>query len=136
VAARRIIAFRSRHHNWAVSYGGINLARALYIAYLTGQTGNSIALLYIGDGIISGVDVGGAIYDGVFTQADERSSLIGNLELKVPEHGQLITGAEPTIPTVNIPLSLPANFDNGAVVHLQTIVGPINAIFHKTRELP
>jgi hypothetical protein len=40
--------------------------KALYIGYLTGLAGQTIVLLYIGDGIIAGVDAGTLKYSGSY----------------------------------------------------------------------
>jgi hypothetical protein len=44
---------------------------ALYIAYLTGTAGISMALFYIGKGVIAGGDVGGMRYDGIYQTAED-----------------------------------------------------------------
>lgn len=112
-------------------------ARALYAAYLSGASGNSLALFYIGDGVIAGVDVGGITYDGHVTyEAD--GALQGSVSFTAPAGTPLITGISgPTIPaSVSIPISLPAGFADGRITRIETPLGPLNARFEKIRDLP
>ena len=111
--------------------------RALYAAYLSGASGKSLALFYIGDGVIAGVDVGGITYDGHATyEAD--GSLQGVVSFTAPAGTPLITGISgPTNPTVvSIPISLPAGFADGGFTRIETPLGPLNARFEKIRDLP
>lgn len=112
-------------------------ARALYAAYLSGAAGKSLALFYIGDGVIAGVDVGGVTYDGHATY-EKDGSLQGAVRFTAPPGMPLITGISgPTNPTVvSIPISLPPGFADGAVTRIETPMGPLNARFEKIRDLP
>jgi hypothetical protein len=112
-------------------------ARALYAAYLSGAAGKSLALFYIGDGVIAGVDVGGVVYDGHATYETD-GSLQGAVSFTAPAGTPLITGISgPTSPTVvSIPLSLPEGFADGRVTRIETPMGPLNARFEKIRDLP
>jgi hypothetical protein len=60
---------------------------------MTGQAGNSLGLFYIGDGSVYGIDVGLARYEGKYSQKDNRSPLIGTVEVTLPQNVQLITSA-------------------------------------------
>lgn len=117
---------------------GLGMAtRALYAAYLSGAAGNSLALFYIGDGIIAGVDVGGVTYDGHATPETD-GSLQGVVSFTAPAGTPLITGISgPTDPTaISIPISLPAGFADGRITRIETPMGPLNARFEKIRDLP
>jgi len=113
-------------------------ARALYAAYFSGASGKSIALFYIGDGVIAGVDTGGVTYDGPVTIDETDGSLQGAVNFTVPAGIPMITGISgPTDPTVlSIPISLPATFADGRVTRIETTFGPLNARFEKIRDLP
>ena len=41
------------------------MAKALYVAYFTGVAGQSLALFYIGDGVLAGVDVATMKYTAI-----------------------------------------------------------------------
>ena len=113
------------------------MSRALYAAYLTGTAGQTIALLYIGDGILAGVDVGTMKYEGAYTKNLD-GSLDGAIEYTVPAGSPLITGGTPaTSPTrISLPIKLPAGFDDGRVITINTPLGPVNARFEKVKDIP
>lgn len=112
------------------------MGKALYSAFFTGTTGNSFAIFYIGDGILFGLDAGLATYTGSYTQAGPDAPLVGAIELHAPANTPLITGQPPGgTQTINIPLTLPANFANGSVVRIETPMGPVNAIFRKGQDI-
>jgi hypothetical protein len=116
----------------------IAVSKALYVAYLTGQAGNSLGLFYIGDGSIYGIDVGLVRYEGQYSQHDRHSPLVGSVEMILPEMGQLITGAPLGAGPTRFPirLELAHDFANGDVIRIDTMYGPVNARFEKVQELP
>jgi hypothetical protein len=113
------------------------MAKALYVAYLTGVAGQSIGLFYIGDGIIAGVDAGTMQYNGAYV-ANKDGSMEGAVEYVIPGGTPLITGAPASLtPTrVTVKLALPKGFDDGRVVAIETPLGPVNAKFEKLRDIP
>lgn len=112
------------------------MAKALYCTYLTGMAGQSVGLFYIGDGIVAGIDIATMQYNGAYTIADD-GSLEGAIEYTIPGGTAVITGTTPLTSTkITTPLKLPAGFDDGRVVAIQTPLGPVNARFEKVRDLP
>ena len=111
---------------------------AIYVAYFTALTGQSVGLFYIGSGIISGVDVGGIQYDGNYTVDSTDGSLHGMVTFVLPPNIPLITGVVGgSMPTrIPVELNLPADFGDGKTVTISTPTGPVNARFEKTKELP
>ena len=113
------------------------MAKALYAAYLAGVSGQSIALFYIGDGVIAGVDVSLMQYDGKYSLTSD-GGLDGALEYVVPAGVGLITGAPPSAISTRVAmrLKLPPNFADGQTLTIDTPTGPVNARFEKIKELP
>ena len=113
------------------------MAKALYVAYFTGVAGQSIGLLYIGDGMLVGVDVATMQYEGCY-QTKRDGSLEGVVEYVLPAGAALITGAPAGIaPTrVSVQLTLPADFADGRVITIETPLGPVNAKFEKVKDIP
>ena len=110
--------------------------KALYVAYLTGAASQTMALVYIGGGIIAGVDIGTMRYDGSYA-VNPDGSLEGTLEYVIAAGTTLITGASPSTPTkVPMRLHLPANFADGRVITFETPFGKVNARFEKLKDLP
>jgi hypothetical protein len=109
------------------------MAKALYVAYLTGVAGQSIGLFYIGDGIFAGIDVGTMQYDGTY-KTNSDGSMEGALAYIIPPNTSLITGAAPT--PVTVKLNFPAHFDDGRILKIDTPLGPVNAKFEKIKDIP
>jgi len=113
------------------------MPKALYAAYFTGLAGQSMGLFYIGDGVIAGIDVATMQYDGIYSTALD-GSLDGTVNYILPAGVPLITGmpAGNVATPIAVKLSLPAHFDDGRVVTIETPTGPVNARFEKVKELP
>ncbi len=113
------------------------MAKAIYLAYLSAATGNNIGMFCIGEGIITGADFGGLLYDGNYQLSSDASRLDGVVKFTLRPGTQLITGAVggPEPVEISVPLSLPIDFANGQTVSIPTPVGPLNARFEKLRDL-
>jgi len=109
----------------------------IYVMYFTGCVGSGNGLLLLKNGVISGADAAGGIYDGSYTQ-EIGGMLNVNVRLAMPPGAALVTGATAgSVPMeVNIPTKLPANFANGQSIAIVTPTGPVNIIFKKLRDLP
>lgn len=107
-----------------------------YSAYFTGVVGNSMALFAFRDGVITGVDVGGMQYDGIYSVDQGRSVITGTMVYVIQPGHQLITGAAAGTEPVRIefPLELPVGFADGRVLSLPTPSGVVNARFQKVRD--
>lgn len=111
------------------------MTMAIYAAYFTGAIGVSLGLFIVGDGIISGVDAGGIKYDGTLTTMEDQS-LKGAVRFTLSPGQQLITGAiAASLQDFIVPLHLPTHFADGAIVEIQTPLGPVNARFEKLRDI-
>ena len=110
---------------------------AIYAAYFTSYAGQSIGLFYIGGGVLAGIDVGTMKYNGSLEKMPN-GNLSGVVEYEVPAGVSLITGGPPpNHPTkLSLKLELPAGFDDGRTITIETPVGPVNARFEKIKELP
>ena len=113
------------------------MAKALYVAYFTGVAGQSLGLFYIGDGLLAGIDAAAMQYDGSY-ETNRDGSLEGIVEYVLPAGVSLITGAPAGVaPTrVSVKLKLPAGFDDGRVITIETPLGPVNAKFEKLKDIP
>lgn len=113
------------------------MARAIYVAYLTGVAGQSVGLFYIGDGLIAGVDVATMQYNGTYRTNDD-GSLDGNVEYVLPPNVSLITGSPPGVAPakVSLKLILPKGFYDGRTIKIETPLGPVNARFEKLKDIP
>lgn len=113
------------------------MAKAIYVAYFTGAAGQSIGLFYIGDGVLAGVDAATMKYDGAYTTNPD-GSMEGAVEYVLPGGTPLITGAPVSLTAtrMTVKLALPAGFDDGRVITIETPLGPVNAKFEKLKDIP
>ncbi|MDF2142822.1 hypothetical protein [Paenirhodobacter sp. CAU 1674] len=104
-----------------------------YAVYYTGVSGFGHAVLVIEDGVVTGADATGGVYDGTFSIGAEGTISI-EVTLTVPAGTTLVTGQTlPSPCSQTIKAELPANFAGGQPVPMQTPLGPVNAIFKKLR---
>jgi hypothetical protein len=81
-------------------------------------------------------DDGSDIYDGAY-KTERDGSMEGAVEFVLPPGVALITGAPAEAPTrVSVRLYLPAGFDDGRTVAIETPLGPVNARFEKLKDIP
>lgn len=104
-----------------------------YVVYYTGVAGFGHAVLVINDGVVTGADATGGVYDGAYKVAASGSFSI-EVVLTVPAGTTLVTGQ--TLPEAfsqTIKADLNQSFANGQPVPLQTQLGSVNVIFKKLR---
>ena len=113
------------------------MLNGFYSIYYTGKTGTGFGVLVLKDGIVTGADVSGGIYDGEYTIEDERKVFEGTIKLVIPPGVPLVTGAGPSQQsyTQQIPISMPFDLNQGRPVQVQTSTGPVNLIIKKIRNL-
>ncbi|MEA2952270.1 MAG: hypothetical protein QOJ96_1790 [Alphaproteobacteria bacterium] len=106
-----------------------------YVAYLTGKGGNSLVLFTIKSGKLVGVDAGGMKYDGHVQPASD-GGISFHLEYVVKAGVPLITGSGGVASStpVSLDFKAPTNFAEGAVIGVQTPLGPVNAKISKLRD--
>jgi hypothetical protein len=109
--------------------------RALLIAFMTGSTGSTTSLYYIGDGVIAGIDAGGMKYDGVYKIAADGTYQVA-LVYSIPKGVLLITGQKTTEEQrIEFAFNLPHRFWEGETIRIEGPAGPINARFEKLKDL-
>jgi hypothetical protein len=106
-----------------------------YVAYLTGRGGNSVMLFAIKSNVLIGVDVGGMKYDGRVEQAASGSAHF-HIEYIVSPGTPLITGVGGVASATPVVLdfNMPASFQDGTIMSIQTPFGPVNAKISKLRD--
>jgi hypothetical protein len=106
---------------------------ALYQISYQGIAGTGHGALYIGRGVVVGVDVAGGRYKG--TYSDKMGAIAGSVKLTSSGAG-LVTGqVVPAGTQVQITFDLPQNFANG--VHKVVVAGqPVQVRFDKVDDIP
>ena len=107
-----------------------------YALYYTGKFGTGFGVIVLKDGIVTGADVSGGVYDGQYTVKPDQGIFEGAIKLTIPPGILLVTGAPPSQNsfTQEFPVSLPLNIDPSHPVTVQTSTGPVNIILKKLRE--
>jgi len=108
----------------------------IYSITFRGAADWGMGLLLLQNNAITGADVGGALYDGTFTETDD--SITANIKLTVPPGVTLVTGTMPSPEVTEIPFSatIPKRaMDTQEPVLIQMPVGPVNIIFKRLRSL-
>ena len=108
---------------------------ALYVMRFLGSSGVGSGVLYVGKGIVLGIDEGGARYSGTYTGKDGRFR--GQATLSAPAGATLVTGQQANQAMV-IPLSVdwPANFADGNAQSIGVDGKPVNVTFEKLGDTP
>jgi hypothetical protein len=109
---------------------------ALFIMRYAGTGRKTAGALYWGDGIIIGVDDGGAKYDGNYCEIEGRMQ--GAMTITVPSGCEtLVTGRGVRGPaSVDLTFDFPADFDNGQP-NIMAIVGGavVRATFERIKNV-
>lgn len=108
---------------------------ALYAMRYLGGAGVGLGAVYVGKGIIVGVDVGDGRYNGTYTE--EGGRLQAKLTLSMPNGGLLVTGDQVT-PGTEIPLTADwdSDFDSGQVQQIMVAGRPVEVTFEKIGDVP
>jgi hypothetical protein len=110
---------------------------AFYVMKYLGQEGQGGGAIFIGKGIVVGVDVLGGRYDGNYTEAGGRMK--GKVKMTAPPGGaHLVTGQ--TVPggaSFDLAFDFAQDFANGRPQSLAGVGGrPVQVTFEKLRDLP
>ena len=108
-----------------------------YAVFFTGKVSSGFAMIVLRNGIVTGADVSGGLYDGKYTLNADKLTVDGILKVTTPPGVGLVTGAPATQQTSiqEFPLSLPVDLHE-KTVQVQTPTGPINLKFMKIRDFP
>jgi hypothetical protein len=105
----------------------------------TGTAGSGFGILVLHNGVIGGADVGGAIYDGSYTENPTTRELDFVVTMNAPAG---ITPVQTGIPLA-APLSIPItgslgqeNISSEIPTLFETPLGPVNVLFKKIRDFP
>jgi hypothetical protein len=107
---------------------------ALYQMRYQGVAGNGHGAMYVGKGVVVGIDISGARFNGTYALS---GTMIEGTATLTSAGGALVTGQDvPAGGTVPITFSLPAGFDDGQ--YHQVIAGDrrVGVSFNKIGDIP
>lgn len=106
--------------------------RGFYRMDYQGTDGSGAGALAFVDGKIAGLDTGGGIYKGTYTEAG--GNLTGSVQMSFPDGGHLVTGF--AVPKGTPAQTIPFTIQPGATqIKLQTPTGPVSLQLTKVSEL-
>lgn len=112
------------------------MVNGIYQITFRGEADWGMGLIVLNSNIITGADVGGALYDGGY-QID-RDTITIDINLIVPPGVMLVQGTlpQPVQYTVPIRQSFPVSaLTSGQPLRMELPPGPVNVIFKKLRAL-
>jgi hypothetical protein len=110
---------------------------ALYVMKYLGQDGQGGGAIFIGKGIVAGVDDLGGRYDGTYTEAGDRMK--GKVKMTAPRGGgHLVTGRNvPGNASFDLTFDFPKDFASGNPQSMAGVGGrPVQVTFEKLRDIP
>ena len=108
---------------------------ALYLMRYVGQTGTGTGVMFIGKGVVVGVDAGGNRYDGSYTESAGR--IIGKVTMSVQPGTVLVTGqVVPQAVFFELRIDWPSNFADGKPQQVRIAGRPAAVLFEKLKDIP
>ncbi len=108
----------------------------IYACYMSGSEGNGFAMFIFSNGVVSGADPLGVLFDGSYTEDDD-GTVNALVSVTVPQGGTVIQGvsAGPSGLIYRVPLKLLPNFEDQDFLQIETPLGPVNVRLKKIRGL-
>jgi hypothetical protein len=107
---------------------------ALYQMRYQGVAGNGHGSMYIGKGVVVGIDISGTRCHGTYIAS---AATIDGTATLTSAGGALVTGQNlPAGGTVPITFSLPARFDDGKYYPITVGGKPVGVSFNKIGDIP
>lgn len=104
------------------------IINGIYSAQMSAVAGEGLVVLVMNEGVLTGVDTGQVLFDGVYVTAND-GSISGNVTIKAPPGGTLIQGVAtgPTGLTYSTAFHIPSDFETKPFLRFETPFGPVNA---------
>jgi hypothetical protein len=104
----------------------------------TGAAGSGFGMFVLRDGGVAGADVGGAVYDGTYTDDPSAKEIKINVSMRAPAGITPVQTGVPLPGPIDIPITATIPYrdlesENPSL--LQTPLGAVNAIFKKVRDV-
>jgi hypothetical protein len=111
------------------------LIDGFYAAYLTGGAGQGFVMFVFRRGTIVGIDVAGAKYDGIYSEA--ANGFLVKLKVSLPPNTLLVQGVStgPQGDNSELDFQLPSDFLSQPFIRVNAKHGPVNVKIVKLREL-
>jgi hypothetical protein len=113
-----------------------NSWNGIYSAYMTAADGQGFAMLVFLDGVVSGTDAMGTLFDGSYEE-DGSGTISGSIRVSIPGGGTVIQGASagPAGILYDVPIRVSLKDLEADFIPISTPLGPVNLRLEKIREL-
>jgi hypothetical protein len=104
----------------------------------TGANGSGFGVLVLREGIIAGADIGGAVYDGTYTENSAAKEIGINVTMTAPAGVAPVQTGVPLAAPISVPITATiaqADINSDKPTLLQSPLGPVNVIFRKIRDI-
>ncbi len=106
----------------------------IYSAYMTGAEGQGFAMFVFADGLLTGADPLGEVFEGNYSE-DVDGNLTGTIRVKVPPDGEVIQGVSvgPSGFVYEVPITLSNGVMDQPFFQISTPLGAVNVKLEKLR---
>lgn len=104
----------------------------------TGAKGSGFGILLLTQGAIVGADVGGAVYDGTYTENPATGDIDIKVTMAAPAGMTPVQTGVPLAAPISVPITATVsrnNLNSNSATLLQSPLGAVNVIFHKIRDI-
>jgi hypothetical protein len=108
-----------------------------YALYITAVAGNNIGMIALKNGVISGADAAGALFDGSYTWDQEKKVLYNKLQVTISGNMPLIQGGVASPEGLVYEANFQVSFEKEDIPYFRvdTPVGAVNVKMVKLRNL-
>lgn len=113
----------------------MNSVDGIYTGYFSGREGEGLGMFLLKDGLLTGADAMGVLFDGSYSSAQDGQSYEGKVTVTAPPNGTLVQGVTtgPSGMVYEVSFHLPSDFSQRSFLTLSTALGPVNVKLVKLR---
>jgi hypothetical protein len=104
----------------------------------TGRVGSGFGVFVLREGAATGADVGGALYDGTYTDDPAAKKISMNIKMRAPAGITPVQTGTPLPGPIDVPITATISYrdlDSEIPTLVTTPLGPVNVIFKKIRDI-
>ena len=111
--------------------------KALYAMQYAGHEGAGVGTLYVGDGVVLGVDIGNCRYNGTYIEEGGRLKGTATMSAPLSSEATLVTGAvlEPG-QSISLAVDWPEDLDDGEPKTVYVAGREVLVVFEKVGDIP
>lgn len=117
--------------------GTTTVENGFYSIVYGGPAGSGVGVLVLCDGVITGADGGGNLYDGHYFEDEQTETIKFHVDVTIPAHMPMVIGiaARPESWKFSMDGDLPPGFAKGLPIIIRTGTTPVSVSFRSLRKL-